>query len=108
MNAGGPSESSGRTPEDDASSPVADLSPRSRIVGVVVWCSFLTAAAATMVLFAFLDPAALQPDAHGGWVVSHRAIYAAGFFFLWVVAGGAAALAVYMVRTERTQNSPGS
>lgn len=71
-----------------------DLSPRARAVGVFVWCSFLTACIGTMVLFAFLEPEMFW---HGDRITT----YTLGFFFLWVVAGCSAALALYMARTER-------
>ena len=72
----------------------ADLSPRARAVGVFVWCSFLTACIGTMVLFAFFEPEMF-------WHGERVATYTLGFFFLWVVAGCSAALALYMARTER-------
>ncbi len=71
----------------------AELSPRARSVGVVVWCSFLTACGATAVLFAFVDPDLL-------WHVESLTIYALGFFFFWAVAAVSAALASYMASTE--------
>ena len=78
----------------------ADLSTRARGVGVVVWCSFLTACGATTVLFAFFDPELLF-EAGPWWWADRRAAYALGFFFLWAIAGCSAALATYMARTER-------
>lgn len=71
----------------------AELSPRARTVGVVVWCSFLTACGAAVVLFAFLDPALL-------WA-NRLTAYALGFFFFWAVSACAAALTIYMAHTER-------
>jgi hypothetical protein len=59
-----------------------------------VWCSFLAACGASVVLFAFLDPVML-------WSGDRRAAYALGFFFFWAVAACSAALAMYMARTER-------
>jgi hypothetical protein len=72
----------------------ADLSPRVRAVGAFVWCSFLTACVATMVLFAFFDPQIF-------WHGDRLATYTLGFFIFWVVAGCSAALTQYMARTER-------
>ena len=72
----------------------AELSPRARTLGVVVWCSFLAASGATMVLFAFFDPE--MP-----WLGDRRTTYALGFFFFWAVAACSAALTMYMARTER-------
>ena len=77
----------------------ADLSTRTRRVGVVVWCSFLTASGATMVLFALFDPDQLLSMAPWWW--GRRAAYALGFFFLWAITACSAALATYMAHTER-------
>ncbi len=77
-----------------------DLSIRSRRVGVVVWCSFLTACGATTVLFAFFDPEALF-EAAPWWWAGRRTVYALGFFFVWVIAACSATLAIYMAQTER-------
>jgi hypothetical protein len=71
-----------------------DLSPRARAAGAFIWCSFLTACIATMVLFAFFEPERL-------WRGDRLTTYALGFFFLWSVAGSSAALTLYMARTER-------
>ena len=72
----------------------SDLSPTARAVGTFVWCSFLTAGIGTMVLFAFFEPEMF-------WHGDRLTTYALGFFFLWAVAGSAAALTMYMARTER-------
>lgn len=77
-----------------------ELSPRTRHVGVVLWCSFLAAAVATMICFAILDPAALPHTAAPSWWTSRTAVYAIGFFFFWLIAAGAASLTLYMARTE--------
>ena len=77
-------------------------SPRAgRHVGVVLWCSFLSASVAAMVAFALVDPAAM----HGAgepphWWTTRLTVYGLGFFFFWLVAGLASALTLYMVRTE--------
>lgn len=71
----------------------AELSPRARSVGVVVWCSFLTACGATTLLFAFVEPDLF-------WHADSLTTYALGFFFFWAVAAASAALALYMARTE--------
>ncbi|HEY8507533.1 MAG TPA: hypothetical protein VIL32_04190 [Steroidobacteraceae bacterium] len=77
-----------------------DLAPTTRSVILVLWCSFLAAAAATMVCFGLLDPMAADPDAMPGWWTSRRTVYALGFFFLWATAAAAAGLVLYMTRTE--------
>ena len=67
----------------------ADLSPRARAIGVFVWCSFLTACVATMVLFAFFEPEIF-------WRGDRLTTYALGFFFFWAIAGCSAALSLYL------------
>ncbi len=77
-----------------------ELPRRGRSVGIVVWCSFLAAGVATMVVFAFFDPATVPSGDVPGWWQSRRAVYAIGFFFFWCVAALSAALTLYMLRTE--------
>ena len=84
--------------------PAHELTPRARTVGVVVWCSFLAAAGATTLLFAFLDPAGFQHGDVPAWWTSRHTVYAAGFFFFWLVAACSAALTIYMAHTDRRQS----
>jgi hypothetical protein len=98
--AGGPSSAApGGAPGDGSS--VHELTPRGRTVGVVAWCSFLAAAGATTVLFAFLDPAALQEGDAPSWWTNRHTVYAIGFFFCWLVAACSAALTIYMAHTDK-------
>jgi len=78
-----------------------DLPPRARSVGVVAWCSFLVASAATMVVFAYVDPEAVEIAGMPDWFRNRLTVYALGFFSLWAVAASSAALALYMAHTER-------
>jgi hypothetical protein len=73
-----------------------DLSRRAQLIGIVGWCSFLTAGAFTTVLFAFLDPMELAPNV--AWWSGRPAVYTVGFFFLWVLAATSSTLAVYLSR----------
>jgi hypothetical protein len=68
---------------------------------VLTWISFLTAAAFTMLLFAFVDPL-LVVDALGiSAIESRNAGYAIGFFFLWANAWIACWLTVRLIRRKR-------
>ena len=89
--------------EDDAGSEQHDLSARQRDVAVAGWCSFLVAAVGTMVFFAFIDPAALADVTEPPLSVDRMTGYAIGFFFLWLVAGAAAALTLYLTRTSHAE-----
>jgi hypothetical protein len=84
-----------------------ELPPRGRTVGVVIWCSFLAAAAGTMLLFAFLDPDAFQRGILPEWWVDRHTVYALGFFFFWLVAASSAALTIYMAHTDRHTSDGG-
>jgi hypothetical protein len=77
-----------------------ELSRRQRDVAVVGWCSFLVAAAGTMVFFAWIDPLALAEITEPPLAVDRMTGYALGFFFFWGLAMLAAALTVYLIRTR--------
>lgn len=81
---------------------------RQRDVAYVLWISFLTAAVATMVFFASVDPEVLSGNNTLGWEISRDAGYALGFFGFWLLTASTAALIVMLVRTEhRAQDIPG-
>ena len=61
------------------------LTRPARVAGILGWSSFLAAALATMVCFAFLDPAAFESGDLPSWWGPRMRIYAIGFFFFWVV-----------------------
>ena len=73
-----------------------DLGARARAVGIVVWSSFMAAAAGTMFFFAFIAPTdIIGPTDGSGWQ-DHLGIYSLGFFGLWCLAAVASALALYL------------
>lgn len=76
----------------------AELSERARTIGVIGWCSFLAAAGATMVCFAFVDPEALRGGDSPQWWADRMTIYALGFFLFWLTGAAASALALYLAR----------
>lgn len=82
------------------------LSRRQRDIAVIGWCSFLVAAVGSVVLFAWLDPAAVFSVSEPPLDLDRRTGYAVGFFFLWAVAAAAAALTVYLIRTRRGHPPP--
>ena len=77
------------------------MNTRARTIAVVAWCSFLAASGGTMVLFAFLDPWNVEPGSIPPWWTSRHAVYALGFFFVWIVGACASSLAIYMAHTDR-------
>jgi len=83
-----------------------ELTRRQRDVFVVGWCSFLSAAVATMVFFAFVDPLALADITEPPLPVDRMGGYALGFFFFWSLAAVSAALTVYLIRTRHGHPPP--
>lgn len=80
----------------------ARWSQRRQDVAAVLWPSFLAAALASVLCFAFIDPAALDI-----WPLSSRTEltrmsgYAIGFFFFWLTAALSSLLTAYLLRTAR-------
>jgi hypothetical protein len=64
----------------------------ARVAGIIGWSSFLAAALATMLCFAFLDPQALVAGEAPAWWGPRMHVYAMGFFFFWFVGGVASVL----------------
>jgi hypothetical protein len=74
-------------------------------VGLVLWTSFLSASAASVLCFAAVDPQLLR-DA-GPRIfdnLNREAGYALGFFFFWAIGVVASGLSVFMVRSARPQS----
>jgi len=88
----------GHSPDDESTS--RDLSRCQRDCLVVGWCSFLIAATATMLFFAWVDPLALADVTDLPLPLDRMGGYAIGFFFFWLIAAGSAVLTVYLIRTR--------
>jgi hypothetical protein len=74
-----------------------------RLFFTVSWSSFLSAAVATMVCFALVDPAPVAAQfAPPGAPLSRTSIYSFGFLFFWVVSAFAAAMAAWMLAPRRS------
>lgn len=77
--------------------------PRDRQkFAVLTWISFLTAAAFTMLLFAFIDPLVVVDAINVAAIESSNAGYAIGFFFLWANCWICGWLTLRLVRRKRT------
>lgn len=91
---------SGDPQEPDHDDPALELNRQQRDAFVIGWSSFLVAALATMIFFAFVDPLALADITEPPLPVDRMSGYALGFFFFWALAAGSAALTVYLIRTR--------
>ncbi len=98
-----------RVTDTHSTGPVTDTEGESRRVwrrkqrdiANVVWVSFLTASAATMIFFASVDPEILSGNNTLGWEISRQSGYALGFFGFWALTAVTGFLCVLLVRTER-------
>lgn len=70
-----------------------------RDVATVVWISFLAACVGTFVIFAVLDPDALNDAWVLPWEMGRRLAYSLGFLFLFTVSLIASGMTVFMIRT---------
>ena len=68
---------------------------------VLLWISFLTTCAFSVLLFAFLDPLVIVEAVDLPSVDSANAGYAIGFFFLWLHAIVSGWLILRLVRRKR-------
>jgi len=81
--------------------PHRDWSRDTQKIAVLSWISFLTAAAFTMLFFAFVDPFVLVDALDIESIESRNAGYAIGFFFFWVNGWIAGWLTLRLVRRKR-------
>jgi membrane protein insertase Oxa1/YidC/SpoIIIJ len=83
-----------------------ELTPCQRKVAIVGWSSFLVASVATMLFFAWIDPASLADVADAPLPTDRMTGYAVGFFFFWAISAAAAALAMYLFCNSRAPGEP--
>jgi hypothetical protein len=74
-------------------------SQKKRDIGTMLWVAFLAACVGTFVIFAVLDPEALNEAWVLPWEMGRRLAYSLGFLFLFVVSLIASALTTFMIRT---------
>jgi hypothetical protein len=67
----------------------------------VLWPSFLAAALATMLFFAFVDPEALRETMIESLELGRMSGYGLGFFFFWLITLVSSAISVFLLRTAR-------
>lgn len=81
-----------------------------RLLGAVLWPSFLVAAAATFVFFANIDPETLRSATFPSWEIGRRMGYTIGFFMFWGWAALSSALTLILyrpvARARRRHESP--
>ena len=84
-------------PTQPATTPERNQLPVVQQIASVMWPSFLTASAATIIFFTIFDPAALSLLA-GGPEVTRMGGYTIGFFCFWLLTSVSCALTCYFRR----------
>lgn len=79
----------------------AEWSRETQKYAVLSWISFLSAAAFSVVLFAFIDPLIIVDAVNVRFIESRSSGYAIGFFFLWANAWVACWYTVRLIRRKR-------
>lgn len=72
---------------------------KSRSLMVILWPSFLMAGVASAVVFALIDP--LDVAIFGYFRPSRDVLYAAGFFFFWLIAALSSLLTLLMLPSKQ-------
>jgi peptidoglycan/LPS O-acetylase OafA/YrhL len=72
---------------------------RRRDIGISIWIAFLSACIGTFVIFAIMDPEALNDAWVLPWEMGRKLAYSLGFLFLFIVSLIASSLTVFMIRT---------
>jgi len=76
-------------------------SRKAQAIAAVLWTSFLAAALATMLFFAFVDPGDMEHAMRLPMEHTRMTGYGLGFFFFWLITGLSSALSVFLLTTAR-------
>lgn len=80
--------------------------PLAQRVGAILWPSFFAAGVCTMVLFAFVDPLALQELTFPSLQLSRGAGYTVGFFMFWLATASSSLFTWILLRPASRFNLP--
>lgn len=72
---------------------------RKRDIGVSIWVAFLAACVGTFVIFAVMDPDALNDAWVLPWEIGRKLAYSLGFGFLFAIGLVASGLTAFMIHT---------
>jgi len=73
-------------------------SPRTRVLGAILWPSFFAAGVATMLLFAHFDPLDLRDLVLPQLDIDRGTAYTLGFFLLWACTAASSAFTWLLLR----------
>jgi len=76
---------------------------KRRLLILILWTSFLMAGVASAVVFAFIDP--LDVAIFGSFRPGRQALYAAGFFFFWLISALSSLLTLLLLPNEQERQN---
>lgn len=77
---------------------VMDAPAAARTWGVVLWPAFVAAGVLELLVFAFVDPAALHLPDGSPLTLGRTAVYSLAFLLFWAAAAAAAGMALWLAR----------
>ena len=92
------------TVDEELPEAITNWPPAGRNLAMILWPSFLAAGMATMLMFAWVDPLALEACVLPSHLLSSRlAGYGLGFFFFWGITTSASGITLYLASTLRSR-----
>jgi hypothetical protein len=79
--------------------------PRSAVVGAILWPSFFASSIATIVFFALFDPRELQVQLFPQWRIGRELGYTLGFFLFWMACAAASLFTWILLRPADRVNA---
>ena len=80
--------------------------PMAQRLGAILWPSFFSAAVATMVFFAFVDPLRLRDMTFAEFDISRELGYTIGFFAFWTATASSSLFTWILLRPSSRFNGP--
>lgn len=77
-----------------------------RMIGVVLWVSFVAACIATMLFFAMFDPLLITEAATYPMNLSRTSSYSIGFFLFWLLTSSTGVMVAWLLSLPDAQKKP--
>jgi len=78
----------------------------ARSIAAIIWPSFLSAAFATMLFFAVVDPGLIGDSMTPSQRISRMTGYGLGFFFFWMITIISSSISILLIRSYNRNAKP--
>ena len=72
---------------------------QARQIAAIIWPAFISAAFATMLFFAFVDPGLIGESMTPAQDIDRMSGYALGFFFFWLITMVSSSISILLIRS---------